>query len=82
MSEKLKTIEGPSCDGIRCFLGKCIPWNKVCDGKMDCPEDDDEQPEMCEGRKRHCEKHNIGCSKFDKQIILKNQLGSIIFTNF
>lgn len=37
----------PKCDGFRCNLGACIPWQKVCDGKPDCREREDESVTSC-----------------------------------
>ena len=68
LNQMLQPVEGPPCDGKRCLLGKCVPWKKVCDGLMDCPDASDELPEMCQEQRQRCEKFQFGCRKFDALI--------------
>jgi len=42
----------PACDSVRCNLGQCIPWNRVCDGVMNCRNGEDETDEMCENKRK------------------------------
>ena len=41
------TCLSPSCTCsdlyYHCSLGGCVPWSRVCDGVMDCPNNEDEQ---------------------------------------
>lgn len=64
MKNTSATAVAPHCDGTRCLLGKCIPWNKICDGIDDCPDKADEHPELCVEAKKHCVNDIGGCSKF------------------
>ncbi|KXJ81311.1 hypothetical protein RP20_CCG020571 [Aedes albopictus] len=45
--EKCNEFPEPLCDGLRCWLGKCIGHSLVCDNKMDCDDNSDERPEAC-----------------------------------
>ncbi|KAL6265616.1 hypothetical protein P5V15_002410 [Pogonomyrmex californicus] len=36
-----------ACDGIRCNIGQCVPWNQVCDDIPDCRDGADEKSEIC-----------------------------------
>nr|XP_012227219.1 PREDICTED: serine protease nudel [Linepithema humile] len=47
LEKKLKPIPEAICDGVRCAIGQCIPWNQVCDGMMDCRDGADETNAMC-----------------------------------
>lgn len=39
------------CGGHRCPLGKCLSFNDICDGKMDCRDDSDESAVWCAAKK-------------------------------
>ncbi|XP_011256317.2 serine protease nudel isoform X3 [Camponotus floridanus] len=43
----LEPTPEPTCDGVRCNIGQCIPWNQVCDDIVDCRDGSDEKDEMC-----------------------------------
>ncbi|XP_012280703.1 serine protease nudel [Orussus abietinus] len=68
--EETKVIEAvePSCDGFRCRLGQCVPWNQVCDGIQDCRDAADENADNCQEAKSRCKNgsaaaFNCGCSR-------------------
>jgi hypothetical protein len=61
--EIIEPLSEPYCEGIRCSLGQCIPWKKVCDGIRDCREGLDENPEQCQKMK---ERFESGVSEFSK----------------
>ncbi|XP_014475627.1 PREDICTED: serine protease nudel [Dinoponera quadriceps] len=41
-----------TCDGIRCNIGWCVSWDRVCDGVADCRDAVDEMDEMCDKAQR------------------------------
>ncbi|XP_036149068.1 serine protease nudel [Monomorium pharaonis] len=47
LEEILQPTSEPQCDGIRCNIGQCIPWNQVCNGVADCRDGADEESEIC-----------------------------------
>jgi len=51
-----------TCDGVRCNLGQCIPWNQVCNGVTDCRDGADEENEMCL-QVQQIRKHEVNRSK-------------------
>lgn len=42
-----------------CGGGMCIPYSKVCDGKVDCPDSQDEPVGRC--HENECKSRNGGC---------------------
>lgn len=42
-------VPDKNCTDIefRCKTGRCIPKRWMCDGEADCPDDSDEDPEVC-----------------------------------
>lgn len=42
-----KPMEPTICNGHRCSLGECIPEDRVCDRKFDCPDGSDESDDLC-----------------------------------
>ncbi|XP_070512102.1 serine protease nudel isoform X2 [Cardiocondyla obscurior] len=58
-----------TCDGVRCNIGQCVPWNQVCDGVADCRDGADEKDEMClrvqqmkkENKISECAKSELRC---------------------
>ncbi|EGI57358.1 Serine protease nudel [Acromyrmex echinatior] len=73
LTQTLEKVSQPTpeaaCDGVRCNIGQCIPWNQVCDGVMDCRDGADEKNAMClqvqQIRRRNetnkCAKSEIQC---------------------
>lgn len=50
----------PHCDDIRCPLGNCLQAHQVCDGRFDCHDGSDENPQMCQQR-LHCATDEMRC---------------------
>lgn len=54
----------PKCDlktEFECGGGMCVPLEKVCDKKPDCPNWEDEPGDRC--GKDECKENNGGCSQ-------------------
>lgn len=60
----MKSTPVPVCDGMRCELGNCVPWEKVCDGVSDCLNEQDETFEMCRVRTDKCKTNETLCSNY------------------
>ncbi|XP_071642079.1 serine protease ndl [Temnothorax longispinosus] len=67
--EPQPTVEA-TCDGVRCNIGRCVPWNQVCDGVADCRDGADEKNAMClqvqqtrrkDESNRKCAKSELRC---------------------
>ncbi|CAD6222513.1 GSCOCG00001002001-RA-CDS [Cotesia congregata] len=41
-------------DGMKCTEGKCLPFEKICDGIQDCRDGSDENEDNCLRKKDHC----------------------------
>lgn len=54
------TMEPPQCVGHRCTLGNCVPFNKMCDGNVDCHDKSDEDEDMCK-QKKQCVTSEFKC---------------------
>lgn len=63
-------MEPPSCPGLRCPTGLCIPAEKICNGERDCPSGYDELPEQCDHKRSNYSQMEFGTIK----ISLKCQL--------
>ncbi|XP_031786377.1 serine protease nudel-like isoform X3 [Nasonia vitripennis] len=61
IDEKVEQFDEPKCEGIRCSMGKCIPWEQVCDGVRECRDGADESPEHCQKMKERCESDVLEC---------------------
>lgn len=44
------TAPEPPCPGYRCSLGKCIAPGLICDGKINCHDGNDEEPDNCKNK--------------------------------
>ncbi|XP_072746689.1 serine protease ndl [Anoplolepis gracilipes] len=42
-----KPTPEPTCNGVRCNIGQCVPWSQICDGISDCRDGLDEKDEIC-----------------------------------
>lgn len=62
--ERIKPTSAPVCHGKRCKLGKCVPWEKVCDGIPDCRDEQDETIKMCQERTNKCKTNDTLCSNY------------------
>lgn len=62
--KNVKSIPALHCDGKRCELGECVPWEKVCDGIPNCRDQQDETIEMCLMRDSKCQTNNTLCSNY------------------
>ncbi|KAI4503887.1 hypothetical protein M0802_001290 [Mischocyttarus mexicanus] len=47
IEDKIQSYKEPICDGIRCKIGQCIPWNRTCNGIPDCRDGIDEILSNC-----------------------------------
>nr|KAF7429288.1 hypothetical protein H0235_005686 [Vespula pensylvanica] len=47
MEDKIQPYKEPTCDGVRCKIGQCIPYDRVCDGVPDCRDGFDENIKNC-----------------------------------
>lgn len=45
--DKIQPYKEPTCDGVRCKIGQCIPCDRVCDGVQDCRDGFDEHVKNC-----------------------------------
>ncbi|XP_023245214.1 serine protease nudel-like [Copidosoma floridanum] len=61
IGEATKPLDEPTCLGLRCTLGRCIPWDRVCDGARDCQDGKDEEPKYCRNSKGRCDKDGANC---------------------
>ncbi|EZA50647.1 Serine protease nudel [Ooceraea biroi] len=50
LEEKLYPTPEPTCNGVRCNIGQCIPWSRVCDGMTECRDGADEAIETCSNK--------------------------------
>ncbi|XP_015117186.1 serine protease nudel [Diachasma alloeum] len=63
MDRKIDAVQAPECEGLRCDIGNCVPWGKICDGVEDCRDGEDEAHGRCELRRVNCERSGgIGCT--------------------
>ncbi|KAJ8684611.1 hypothetical protein QAD02_020404, partial [Eretmocerus hayati] len=53
--------EEPDCEGMRCSLGKCISWNRICDGIHDCHDGADESSSQCTQLGERCQNDIMEC---------------------
>ncbi|XP_065211833.1 serine protease nudel [Planococcus citri] len=51
----------PNCSTYRCLLGNCLEKSKLCDGKADCRNHEDETPKICAERATFCKLEQIKC---------------------
>lgn len=64
IEDTLNKTATPFCDGVRCAIGDCIPWENVCDGINNCREALDEDQQYCRAKKELCEAlGGTGCSE-------------------
>lgn len=68
VDEDIKLTPAAPCNGKRCQLGECVPWERVCDGIPDCRDEQDETIRMCQLRTDKCKTNDTLCSKY---IIIK-----------
>lgn len=67
--KKSLTFTASECDAFFCHATRqCLPWSKVCDGRLDCEYLSDEGG-LCS---KSCSRDNGGCS----QICRKSPQGS------
>uniref|UniRef100_A0A0C9QGD9 Acrosin n=1 Tax=Fopius arisanus TaxID=64838 RepID=A0A0C9QGD9_9HYME len=73
MEENIELVKEPECEGLRCKIGNCVPWEKTCDGVEDCRDGEDEERERCEEKRRNCEKSGgIGCPCGNTELRCRN----------
>lgn len=70
IDKEVNSTPVPLCDGKRCILGKCVPWENVCDGIPNCRDEQDETIKMCNARVNKCNTNSTLCSKY--HILLLN----------
>ncbi|KAK2585023.1 hypothetical protein KPH14_008548 [Odynerus spinipes] len=61
MEDKIQPYTEPTCNGVRCNIGQCVPWDRVCDGVSDCRSGVDESVENCRKLKELCQNDVNAC---------------------
>ncbi|XP_050544964.1 serine protease nudel-like [Daktulosphaira vitifoliae] len=61
MDQKIIQETIPQCDGKRCQLGNCVPWEKICNDQWDCRNGQDESIKLCYERQNKCKTNETLC---------------------